>query len=119
MLPSSYPTEPKPEGSVAEYEDKLKHHLKLNGKCGQEVGLQGIRRFVCHTLPQILLCYTGGSEGKESVFNSGDPDSISGLGRSPGKGNGKPLQYSCRDNLMDRATWWPTVHGVTKESNMT
>ena len=83
MLPSSYPTEPKPEGSVAKYEDKLKHHLKLNGKCGQEVGLQGIRRFVCHTLPQILLCYTGGSEGKESVFNSEDPDSIPGLGRSP------------------------------------
>ena len=64
MLPSSYPMEPKPEGSVAEYEDKLKHHLKLNGRCGQEVGLRGIRRFVRHTWPQIPLGYPGGSEGR-------------------------------------------------------
>ena len=51
--------------------------------------------------------------------DAGDRGLNPGLGRSPGKGNGKPLQYSCRDNLMDRATWWPTVHGVTKESDTT
>ena len=39
---------------------------------------------------------------------------IPGLGTSPGKGNGYPLQYSCLENLMDRGAWWATVHGVTK-----
>ena len=42
------------------------------------------------------------SVGKESVRSSGDPDSIPGLGRSPGEGNANPLQYSCLENLMDR-----------------
>ena len=45
---------------------------------------------------------------------SGDPGSIPGLGRSPGEGNGNPLQYSCLGNPMDRGTWWATVHGVSK-----
>ena len=43
-----------------------------------------------------------------------DTDSILGSGRSPGEGNGNPLQYSCLENLMDREAWWATVHGVTK-----
>ena len=46
--------------------------------------------------------------------NAGDPCSIPGLGRSPGEGNGNPLQYSCLKNSMDRGAWWATVHGVTK-----
>ena len=41
-------------------------------------------------------------------------DSIPGWGRSPGEGNGNPLQYSCWENPMDRGAWWATVHGVTK-----
>ena len=45
------------------------------------------------------------------VRNSG---STPGLGRSPGEGNGNPLQYSCLGNPMDRGTWWATVHGVTE-----
>ena len=53
------------------------------------------------------------SEDKESACNVVGPGLISGLGRSPGEGNGYPLQYSWLDNLMDRA-WWATVHGVTK-----
>ena len=40
--------------------------------------------------------------------------SISGLGRSPGEGNGNPVQYSCLGNPMDRGAWWATVHGVKK-----
>ena len=40
--------------------------------------------------------------------------SIPGSGRSPGVGNGNPLQYSCLENSMDRGTWWATVHGVAK-----
>ena len=46
--------------------------------------------------------------------NAGDVVSIPGLERSPGKGNGNPLQYSCQRNPMDRRTWHATVHGVTK-----
>ena len=43
-----------------------------------------------------------------------DMGSIPGLGRSPGEGNGTPLQYSCLENPMDRGAWWATVHGVAK-----
>ena len=43
-----------------------------------------------------------------------DVDSIPGSGRSPGGGNGNPLQYSCLENSMDREVWWATVHGVAK-----
>ena len=43
-----------------------------------------------------------------------DVGSIPGLGRSPGGGNGNPLQYACLENLMDGGPWWATVHGVTK-----
>ena len=45
--------------------------------------------------------FPGGSDGKESACNAGDPGSIPGSGRSPGEGNGNPLQYSCLGNLMD------------------
>ena len=49
-----------------------------------------------------------------SACNAGDPGSIPGLGRSPGEGNGNPLQYSCLENPMDREVWRATVHGVAK-----
>ena len=54
------------------------------------------------------------SIGKESAWNAGDLGSIPGSGRSPGEGNGNPLQYSCLENPMDRGAWWATVHGVTR-----
>ena len=47
----------------------------------------------------------GGSDGKVSAYNAGDPSSIPGSGRSPGEGNGNPLQYSCLENPMDRGAW--------------
>ena len=47
----------------------------------------------------------GGSDGKMSVYNAGDLGSIPGSGRSPGEGNGNPLQYSCLENPMDRGAW--------------
>ena len=58
--------------------------------------------------------FPGGSDSEESVCNEGDQGSIPGSGRSPGGGNGNPLQYSCLENPMDRGAWWATVHGVTK-----
>ena len=55
---------------------------------------------------------------KDLPVNSGDEGSVTGSGRSPGEGNGKPLQYSCLGNPMDRGAWQATAHGVTKESDM-
>ena len=55
--------------------------------------------------------FPGGSDGKESACNVGDLGLIPGSGRSPGGGNGNPLQYSCLENPMDRGAWWATVHG--------
>ena len=62
----------------------------------------------------IVLGFAGGSDSKESACNAGDPSSVPGLGRSPGKGHGNPLQYSCLENLMERGAWRATVWGVTK-----
>ena len=62
----------------------------------------------------ILKGFPGGSVGKESACNAGDLGLIPGLGRSPGEGNGNPLQYSCLENPMDRGAWRATDHGVTK-----
>ena len=56
----------------------------------------------------------GGSDGKESACSGGDPGSMPGLGRSPGGGNGNPLQYSCLENAMNRGAWQATVHAVAK-----
>ena len=58
--------------------------------------------------------FPGDSIGKESTCSAGDLGSIPGSGRSPGEGNGYPLQYSCLENPMDRGAWWATVHGAAK-----
>ena len=71
----------------------------------------------------ILLGFPGGSEVKASACNVGDLGLSPGSGRSPGEGNGNPLQYSCMENPMDRGAWQATVHGVakswTQQSNFT
>ena len=58
--------------------------------------------------------FLGGSEVKASACNAGDAGSIPGLRRSPGEGNGNPLQCSCLGNSMDREAWWAAVHGVAR-----
>ena len=63
--------------------------------------------------------FPGDSVVKNLPANPGDSGSIPGLGRSPGEGNSSPLQYSFLENPTDRGTWQATVHGVTKESDMT
>ena len=60
----------------------------------------------------------GGSDGKATACNAGDLGSIPGSGRSPGEGNGNPLQYSCLENSMDEGAWWGTVHGITKSRTL-
>ena len=61
-----------------------------------------------------IIFIPGGSDGKESACNAQDLSSIPGSGRSPGEGNGYPLQYSCLENSMERGAWGATVHGVAK-----
>ena len=67
------------------------------------------------------LAFVGASPGGAGLGNpvasaeaQRDSGSIPGSGRSPGEGNGNPLQYSCLENPMDRGAWWATVHGVAK-----
>ena len=60
------------------------------------------------------LGFTDGSVVKNPPANARDMGLIPGLGRSPGEGNGNPLQYSCLGNPIDRGAWQTTVHGITK-----
>ena len=60
------------------------------------------------------LSFSGGSNSKKSAYNVGDLDSIPESERSPGEGDGYPLQYSCLEYSMDRGPWRPTVHRVPK-----
>ena len=62
----------------------------------------------------MFLGFPGGSDSKESACNAGDLSSIPRSERSPGEGNGNPLQYSHLGNPMDRGAWWATVHGVAR-----
>ena len=79
----------------------------------QKFSLQAIFLEVPVHLPNTLhsLGFPGGSDGKESACNAGDPDSTPGLGRSPGEGNGNPPQYPCLENPMDGGAWRATVQG--------
>ena len=73
----------------------------------------------CHVIRIRTLCslfwgFAGGSDDKESAYNTGDTGLIPGSGRSPREGNGNPLQYSFLDNTMDRGAWRATIYGVTR-----
>ena len=62
----------------------------------------------------LLTLFPGGSDGTESACDSGDPGLMPGLGRSPGEGNGYPLQSSCLENSMDKGAWLAIVHGLQR-----
>ena len=68
----------------------------------------------CTLLIIRFYIFSGRSLSKGSACNAEDLGSIPELGRSPGKGNSYPLQYSCLENSMDRGAWWATLHGVAK-----
>ena len=74
----------------------------------------GFYSWLCH-----VLGFPGGSEVKNPSASAGDVGSIPGMGISARGENGNPLLYSCLRNPLDRAAWWATVHGVTKELDMT
>ena len=65
-----------------------------------------------------LLGFSGGSVVQNQPANAGDVGSIPGSRRSPGGGNGNPLQCSCLENSIDRGAWQAMVHGVTKKLDM-
>ena len=77
-----------------------------------DVAAQQHFKMISHYI--VLLFYTTSSNGKESACNAGDQGLIPGSGRSSGERNGKPLQYSCLENPMDRGARWATVCGVAK-----
>ena len=74
---------------------------------------------VCVCLAMIQRDFLGGSNGKESTCNAGDPGLIPGLERSPGEWNGNPLQFAYLENPMNTGAWRATVNGVAKSQTMT
>ena len=83
------------------------------------IGLFGVRDLpmtVAYRMrsERTWACFPGSSDGKKSPYDAGDPGLIPGLGRSPGEGNGYPLQYSYLENPTDTGAWQAAVLGVTK-----
>ena len=70
--------------------------------------------YIFHLFLGPPLSYFGASDSKASVYNARDLSSSPGLERSPGEGNGNPLQYYCLENPMDGGAWEATVHRVAK-----
>ena len=86
--------------------------------CPETFKIVNVNGFSGHLI--YAMGFPHGSDSKESACNVGYPGSIPGLGRSPGEGNGNPLQNSCLENTTDRGAWQATVHAWSyKESDMT
>ena len=99
--------------TVARHGSNLYVHWQMDGY--RQYGIHRQCKITQHEKEwSNALCFRGGSEDKASPCNAGDPGSIPGLGRSPGEGNGNPLQYPCLENPMDRGAWWAAVHRVAK-----
>ena len=86
-----------------------------------ELRIQSFAFFQCHFMKYELqresVGFPGGAVVKHPPASAGDAKDVGlipGSGRSPGVGNGNPLQYSCLENSMDRGAWWATVHGAAK-----
>ena len=91
-------------------------HLHLSSNTHKDYTISCVKKSSLPLMRPLLtlLGFPYSSVSKESACNAGDPGLIPGLGRSPGEGNGNPLQCSCLENPMDRGAWQATVHGVTK-----
>ena len=97
-------------GSIITADSDCSHEIKRCLLLGRKAmtNLDSILKNRDITLQVCIVKAVGfpsGSDGKASVCNAGDPGSIPGLGRSPGEGNGSPLQCSCLENPMDRRAW--------------
>ena len=91
---------------------KLTNHTCMNLFWGSLFCSTGLCN--CFYTNSILVWFPDSSDDKESACNAGDPGLTPESGRSPGEGNGNPIQYFCLENSMDREAWWATVHRVTK-----
>ena len=90
------------------------YHLQNFPSVEMENLCEGQRWSLASRLSGVIMGFPGDTDTKESACNARNLGSIPGLGRSPGEGNGNPLQYSCLENPMDRGAWRATVHEVTK-----
>ena len=96
--------------------------IQLGGKGSENPRVFWLKFLGSSSVSQLILrvgqgfrsCLVAQTDWKESPCNAGDLDLIPGLGRSPGEGNGNPLQYSCLENSLDRRAWQATVQGVVK-----
>ena len=85
---------------------KLKLHIELKkNRCLNCLRCYRFKNVNWSLFLILILNFPGGSDGKASVYNAGDRGSIPGLGRSPGEGNGNPLQYSCLEKPMEGGAW--------------
>ena len=85
---------------------KLKLHIELKkNRCLNCLRCYRFKNVNWSLFLILILNFPGGSDGKASVYNAGDRGSIPGLGRSPGEGNGNPLQDYCLENPVDRGAW--------------
>ena len=75
---------------------------------------QAFPHILCFSSSQVPWGFTNGSVVKKLPGNAGGAGLIPGSGRTPGEGNGNPLQYSCLENPMDKGAWWATLHRVAK-----
>ena len=94
---------------------KAKHKTKANVPNSIKTFTRAHTQRNFKRLPLWPVAFPSGTVVKNPPANAGDvrdTGSIPGLGRSPGGGNGNPLQYSCLENSMDRGAWWPTDHAV-------
>ena len=85
-------------------------------------GARSLKQWINNNVLLYSTGFPGGLVVKNPLANAGDlisMDLIPGSGRSPGEGNGNPLQYSCLKNSMDRGAWWAMVHEGLKESDTT
>ena len=82
---------------------------------GQSPGVGMATHYGIPPLPTVCLDFPGGSDSKASVYNVGDPGSCPGLGRSPGEGNGNPLQYYCLENRLVSYSLWACKESDTTE----
>jgi len=121
----SFPPVQPLEGKVNPPNSISEQTVELTGKIKATVchQLLILERFLTSLILSVWAWYVKVWDGKESACNAGDMCWIPGSGRSPGEGNGYPLQYSSLENSIDRGAWWATLHGVaelnTTQSNET
>ena len=92
--------------------------LKHRGQTGVSQGSSTCRSPHCSECLRARVAHVN-AKPQLPAFRAEDPVLIPGLGRSPGEGNGNPLQYSCLENSVGRGAWWTTTHGVRKSWDTT